>query len=99
MCRRIYLFRCTLNYIARRATTPRRAERKNQTGWDNRRKFDCVPENGFDVVIRCGMRGGIDGKEEIISSEKMFGNCSAWREEKHVQNPIVNGDVRGRVRF
>jgi hypothetical protein len=45
------------------------------------------------------MPGGIDGKEEIISSKRIFRNCLSWRTKRHVENPIVNAYVRGRVRF
>ena len=38
----------------------------NRTVRNNRSKFDGLIMNGFDVVIRCGMRRGIDGKEEIM---------------------------------
>jgi hypothetical protein len=33
------------------------------------------------------MRGGTDGKEEIISSERRFGNCLLWREKNMSEIP------------
>ncbi len=45
------------------------------------------------------MRGGIDGKEEIFSSKRRFGNHLLWRVKRRVQNHFVNGHVGVRVRF
>jgi hypothetical protein len=53
----------------------------------------------FDVVIRCGVRGWTDGKEEIISSKRIFGNCLSWRVKRRIQDLIVNGYVGEIVRF
>ena len=44
--------------------------------------------NGFDVVIRCGMRRGIDGKEEIIESKGIFGNCLVGRSLAKIKIPL-----------
>jgi hypothetical protein len=55
--------------------------------------------NGFDVVIRRGMQGGTDGKEEMFSPKRRFGNCSPWRVKRRVQDPIVDSWVRMRVCF
>jgi hypothetical protein len=61
--------------------------------------LDCVVRNGFDVVIRCGIRCGIDGNEEIMSSRRIFGDCLLWSVKGRVQNPVVNGYVGRRVRL